>query len=406
MKDEKTLAELLRATAADPLGPVNPDTVVARGERSLRRRRWSTVAAAGLTVGAVVLAATLLPDLGSTSSGEPAPASQAPTMKPSLRLTLGGARSIPENGRFGRIELGSAADRPLRLLSAADAATRCRQQWSALAGRDVGPVTMKPRFFVFDLADRPFGLTPAERAPFEAAQRLAEGKQGIRQPLEWYGYWPGTPAPVADRAGKTFTCMIPGSRVPSAAELAEDRQGSIPADDAGLLRRCSTIFWHDFSGWRVTARQVEPGVAASLVATSPSGKLAVRCVVTDPSLRTSATGLYSGPLWRSMISGTRVEQRLDLFGVGLAGGGTWSCAGDCAGWLFKSAGRLPANVAKLVVRTPQGRTVETPVHDGWYALAFAHRDRSEQKRSGTGTLTAHDAGGKKLGSTEYQMFTR
>jgi hypothetical protein len=67
---------------------------------------------------------------------------------------------------------------------------------------------------------------------------------------------------------------------------------------------------------------------------------------------------------------------------------------------------LPANVARLVAQTPHGRSVEIAVHQGWYALAFAHHDRSEQGRSGKGTLTAYDARGKKLGSTEYQMFTR
>lgn len=401
MKDdnENLLAELLRTAVSDPGEPQSPDVLVARGERRLRRRRWGTAGAAGLTVAGVLLAATVLPGNGTTSTDHPAATSPTPTglvvekPYPSMPKEL-------DNGRFGRNEPLGEEDRPLRLLSAADAAARCRQQWSALEGRDVGPVTMRPRFFVFDLADRPLGLTPAELEPFETAAKAG------RQPVEWYGYWPGTPAPVKDRGGKAFTCTIPGGFVPSAADLAEDRQGSIPADEAGLLRRCSTIFWHDFSGWRVTARQVEPGVAASLVATSPSGKLAVRCVVTEPSLRTSSTGLYNGPLWRPMISGTRVERRLDLFSAGLAGGGTWSCPEECAGWLFKSAGRLPANVAKLVVRTPQGRTVETSVNQGWYALAFAHKDRAEQDRSGKGTLTAYDAGGRKLGSMQYQAFGR
>ena len=395
MKDEKTLAELLRTTAADPLEPVNPDAVVARGERSLRRRRWSAVGGAGLTVAAVVLAATVLPDLGGASNGEPAPASQAPTAKPSR----------PDDPMHGALEPLGTADRPLRLLAATEAAARCRQQWSAIEGRDVGPVTMKPRFFVFDLAGRPLGLTKAELEPFVAARDAASGKGGP-QPLEWYGYWPGTPAPVVDRNGKSFTCVVPGGFVPSAAELADDEQGAVPADDAGLLRRCSTIFWHDFSGWQVRARQVEPGVAATMVATSPSGKLAVKCVVTARSLRDGPTGLYRAPLWMPMIGGTLAPAQLGLLRAGLGGGGTWSCADDCAGWLFKSAGRLPSNVAKLVASTPQDRTVEIPVHQGWYALAFAHRDRSEQQQSGKGKLTAYSADGKVLGSAEYRMSTR
>jgi hypothetical protein len=209
--------------------------------------------------------------------------------------------------------------------------------------------------------------------------------------------------------------MIPGDSVPTADDLAEDaRDGSIPTDDAGLVRRCSTIFWHDMTGWRVLARQVEPDIAATVVAMSPSGKFVLHCVLTGRSLRED---VYRAPGGYPRISGVQQPPAsFSYYGLDTPTGTyildpavqTCGRAGvRCVGQLFYESGRMPLNVARLVATTAEGRTFEIPVKDGWFAAAFGSGMRADHGEPlAHGRLTAYDANGRVLGTAQFFPMPR
>ena len=75
-------------------------------------------------------------------------------------------------------------------------------------------------------------------------------------------------------------CTIPGDSQPSAALVAAAAADPLPADDARLLRNCAVKIWHDLDGWRVLAKDTQPGVGTNLVALSPSRRFVLRCTLT------------------------------------------------------------------------------------------------------------------------------
>lgn len=355
-EDDEIREVLQRIADGERFDPIDSDPVVRRGRRGVRVRRVLSCAVASVMVATVALTATELPGL---RDAEPV----APTRDFS-----------PMPG----VEPGDAA---LQQVSLEEALRRCRVQWAAVAGSDPGhlngPLQQIVGRFTRDTGVRPGSLLEVS---------LAGGRDG------------------------TFDCFVPGDSQPSATALADARRDSVPTDPKEQLRRCSTQFWHDITGWRIVSSSVEPGVLANLIAIAPTGDFVAHCSIGALPLR-EAKGwfkLQGGLGWRGgpRIDRTRPAARsLDefnphrgpshmIFATGIQTDRVPGVRG--VGWLISESDRMPRNVARLRVRTSK-RIVNIPVRDGWFTVAVGDLDPSTGRGKPAAQVTAYDASGRYLG---------
>ncbi|WP_328990224.1 hypothetical protein OG394_28695 [Kribbella sp. NBC_01245] len=346
---------LLRQMADDEeFEPVPLVPLMTRGRRGLLRRRVFSAVVAGAAVAAIVMAAATLPNLA---------VRQEPPAAASTRL----AGTAP----------GDAALEPV---SMTEALRRCRLQWTAISGRDVGTITMWK--------------------PSNASQVVGQVQ-------------PGRVKTVVDSQMQTFSCLVPGDYDPPAAELAvASRDSALPTDDAGLLRRCSTSFWHDLTGWRVVARKVDANTLAQAVAISPSQRYVAHCTVGGPAVREA---VFNEPAERPAIESVLVNQSTMkdprtfaasalagmVFGIQAGSGCAAGARSPCSSWVFYGSGRTSAQVARMQLQT--GAKVESiEVTDGWFAVAFELAVTDRSGRPGKiGPLTAFDSKGVPISAVTY-----
>jgi len=331
MDDERVVgAELNRLAATDPLDPIDPQAMLTRGRRSRRNRRLLGAGGVVSAVAAVAVGASLLP--GSAVS-TPEPNVASPSQKTAVSSDFTAVPGVP------RGEMGSGNQLALK-----EANRRC-------------------------------------------ALRYPEVKRPIQSVPNWYA---GMAVPFQLQKGDRFAeCIIPGGDKPSAALVAAARRDPIPATAAGLLRNCSVQFWTDLTNWRIIVSDTQPGLAAALVARSPSGKSTVTCAL----MLTREHEPYLGPASRMLR--TNVVGR-NTFGEAFMSpsGGQQNCSRNkCDGWLNVSTGRIPANIAKIRIEPVSGGSHEIAVREGWFALAYLAPD---PKGRPDAKATAYDKAGKVL----------
>jgi hypothetical protein len=339
----------------------------------MRRALWRGLGAV-LAVAVVVAAAAVLPqafddgDAGSTVS----PSAGALSSTASVSAEPAMAKPMPGVPR------GEAAVEPI---GKAEAMRRCRIQASVVLGRDIPP-------FIDFLS----GLSLDSDDP----------------------YWPGETA-YADLGERGFFCTIPGDLVPAEADLVGADEQAIATDPQALLRRCSTMLWHDLRGWRLAASSVQTGVMAAVVAVSPSGKFAAHCYLGGKAVRRPASGstVFESHLTTARYPPNRLRDFVSVHEAGYFQEVYDTCAMSgvqCAGQLFVETRRLPLNVTRVRIESVRGGpnhpldmtapgpvtgpTTEVAVRDGWLAVAWADGLRT---RCGRAEVTAYDARGRVVG---------
>lgn len=358
---------LLRQMADDEeFEPVPLVPLMTRGRRGLFRRRVFTTVVAGAAVAAVAMAASTLPNLAGPRQEPPVAAST----------------------RLPGVQPGDAALQPVAMT---EALRRCRLQWSAVAGQDVGAISPTSTF---------------------VPQKYTTEVSGTA--------YPGRVQTVINTRSQVFSCLIPGDYEPPATDLAlAAGDAALPTDDAGLLRRCSTTFWHDLSGWQVVARQVDGNTLAQAVVLSPSRRYVAHCTVTAPTLREA---ILDGPAKRPAIEAIEViaspaptttarQYNVSTLADSVFGveGGS-ACAKDtkrCSSWLFYGSGRTPAQVNRMELQAG-GKVESIEVTDGWFAVAFEVAVTDAAGRPGKiGPLTAYDDNGAMISSAIFiSVLTR
>ncbi|MFC0624131.1 hypothetical protein [Kribbella deserti] len=343
MSDDDLKTILRTAADRQAYQPVDATSLIQRADRIRRRRRWGAGATVALVLGGAFAAPAAF---DAVRTVEPPVAGGTPTA-----AVLSGT-PMPSVGR------GDAA---LEGVDAIEAIRRCTVQWTTALGRP-------PRGKVFSKA--------------------ALGSKWA-QPGGWFVL--GSAAEPKD-----FDCSLPGDTVPSAADRAAVEAPDVPSDEREVLRRCSARYWHDITGWTVVGRSHEPGLASGLVAVSPSGKYVASCFLTVPYLRwqlrqfmnikpvqAPPASVYSmtPKTWRSTPLFDKAREVCDA-------------QTECRILLFE-ARRMPLNVAKLRVRT-NTRTVEVPVHDGWFVYTIGRNDASFPDQRAV-KVEAIDTTGRSLG---------
>lgn len=370
MNDPEEIRDQLDSLATpDPYGGVDGGLLLARGRRGRRRRR--ILAGSGAAAG-VVAALTVTATLLSGAGVAPKPGDETP---------VAGSSTSPRPTSPGGS--GTAASvGPHEAITEAEGLRRCRAQWSRDVGRPIGPV------FLANTA--PQGPDPNRRVRTGTVFFIDD-----------------------DNVPGFYKCMIPrrGENRPG-EEVAPkvpdpNLQAATAADDATLLRTCSAALKYlatapdsevsyprppkpittDLSGWRITARSSLPDVGTVFTALSPNGDMAAFCDIDPPG--------SSGESLQSEVRLTSPDGKRTLYAKPhlsehiLESGS--QCDSHCTGWLHRESGRLPAKVVRLHVASPNGKSVDVPVKNGYWALIWANGD--PQRRPDV-TVTAYDADGK------------
>lgn len=345
MEDTREVsAELDRLTDNEPPVGFDAGTVLTRGRRGLRRRRFLTAGGAVAGVAAAALAVTLVPNLV-TSSNDPG---------------VAGA----ETSQFSAVPgVPRGEDGAGQRISKQEAERRCALRYPG------AKVTMK-------------------------------GKAGFRSVSSAFL------APGA-KVQNTFVCSIPGGDKPSAALVAAAKADPFPDDPAGQLRNCSVNAWVDMTKWHVqvsdrlnlTEKNYRGFSRELLVAISPSGKTAIACQLPTDQLRSAGYGWgvtavrlddlgtdYPRMMWPDGTLGKEIATILPE--------GTDCNGGTCGKSLPSGWGRAPENTAKIVVQVGSGPKYEAPVKDGWFA--FTAFDKTSHTTKDRLTVRAYDKNGTLL----------
>jgi len=335
MEDVQDLgAELRRLAGTDPLDPIDSAALLTRGRRGKRRRRL--LSAGGVTVGvaAVAVVASLLPDLGTATDGPGVTNADTPKAVTTTNAAKRSFTPVP-----GVPQGEAAVGEPL---SMAEATRRCALRY--------------PQY---------------------------------KMPLMKATWWSGSTAMYQRQQGSAELCTIPGGDKPSAELLAAVRRDPMPSTPAAQLRNCSVLFWTDLTKWRIVASESAPGVAASLIAVSPSGRKVVACDLA-PKLDDNATPLGSGPSIYPVAS-------YDVTKIDPAFNGHLDCPTygvPCKGFTYHGQGRVSPKVARMRIEPTNGTPAhDVVVRDGWYAVAwFAKGNFTEWGAE----VTAYDKAGNVL----------
>jgi hypothetical protein len=209
-----------------------------------------------------------------------------------------------------------------------------------------------------------------------------------------------------DKPG-SYLCDIPakgedreGKIIPSAAARRPDPalQAESDADDATVLAACSAQLKKltsrdvtdppglkpadtDLTGWRIVVRATLPNVGTTFAALSQKGDRVAYCEVDEKGGVGPGTNAY-----RVAPAPTTLPRHL------FSASGGYSLG--VRGWMYREVGRVPTRIARLHVEAPNGRSVDVPVRDGWYAIMWSDGDPNGQPPA---KYTAYDANGKVVG---------
>jgi len=120
-RDPDLTAALERLAAADPLPPISPTALLARGQRGRRRRRVLSIGGVAAGVAAVIIAAALVPAAINTGNPEIA---QMPTPVPTPEPTPASSLFTPIPG----VPHGEAALAPV---TRTEMLRRCKMRYGA-----------------------------------------------------------------------------------------------------------------------------------------------------------------------------------------------------------------------------------------------------------------------------------
>ncbi len=220
-------------------------------------------------------------------------------------------------------------------------------------------VAGSPQFSAVPGVPRGEAGTGVELTVTEANRRCALRDPEVNRPLRANPRWWAGRLAMFDlkRGDRAAICMVPGGDKPSAALIAAARRDPVPTTTAGQLRNCSVGFWTDLTKWRVLASDVEPGVASSIVAMSPSGQSAVECVLLAKTKHEAARMHPNSQIYRAPFKQLTFQQ----FGKMPAGQGTGVRA---------AAGRMSSDIVRVTIEQAGSGRHEIKVNDGWFALAW------------------------------------
>ena len=335
MNDLEVKNFLQEVSADNPLDPVDTTALLARGRRGRRRRRITAWTGAAAAVCAVAVGAATLPDLGARTDDAPPAATSAgpPTVHSPGFVRLPG---VPD----GEAALGEAASGDLLLH---EALARCRL-----------------------------------RNP-QIPDDLTNALVGVGRVVHYKPRDPRRDSPI---------CIVPGDSRPLPATVAAAQADPLPATEAGMLRNCSVLMWHDLTGWRVVTSERVPGLQLNMLAMSPSGRSIAMCKlkpgVYDEQVTNTTEGIFSAETyWETSLSHvgdygyqTCTERSL-----------------PCVGWMADNVGRVDSRIARIRLTARNGRTHDIAVHDGWFALAWGDGDGKGQPNA---RLEAFDAAGRRV----------
>lgn len=349
MEDTREVsAELHRLADTEPLDHFDTGTVLTRGRRGLRRRRFLGAGGAIAGVAAAALAVTLIPNLTATGNGP------------------GVAGTQTENSQFSPVPgVPRGEDGAAQRISKQEAERRCALRYPGVKG------SMK-------------GSTGFRSVSSQAYIRTISAG-----------------APV------TPFCTIPGGDKPSAALVAAAKADPFPKNAADQLRNCSVNAWVDMTKWHILVsdrlsldeKNYRGFSRELLIAISPSGKTAIACQLPVNDLWGAGYGWGVTALRLDDLGtdyprlllpdGTRGKEIAAILPEGTDCNGTICGRSLPTGW-----GRAPANTAKIVVQIGSGPKYESPLKDGWYT--FTALDKNSHSNDERLTVRAYDKDGKLL----------
>jgi len=342
-------AELHRLADTEHLDHFDTATVLTRGRRGLRRRRFLGAGGAIAGVAAAALAVTLIPNLTASGNGP------------------GVAGTQTENSQFSPVPgVPRGEDGAGQRISKQEAERRCALRYPGTKG------SMK-------------------------------GRTGFRS-VSSQIYIPK----ISAGAPVTPFCTIPGGDKPSAALVAAAKADPFPKDAADQLRNCSVNAWVDMTKWHIVVsdrlslegeKNYRGFDRELLIAISPSGKTAIACQLPVNDIRGAGYGWGVTALRLDDLGtdyprlllpdGTRGKEIGAILPEGTDCNGTICGRSLPTGW-----GRAPANTAKIVVQIGSGPTYESPLKDGWYT--FTALDKNSHSNDEPLKVRAYDKDGKLL----------
>ncbi|MEV8377764.1 hypothetical protein AB0P21_33805 [Kribbella sp. NPDC056861] len=348
MEDTRTVsAELHRLTDAEPLDHFDTATVLTRGHRGLRRRRFLGAGGAIAGVAVVALAVAVIPNL--TPGGD----------EPGVAGT--------ENSQFSPVPgVPRGEDGAAQRISKQEAERRCSLRYPGV-------------------------------------ETSLKGTTGFRSVSSQFF------APKGGGSGGPYFCTIPGGDKPSAALVAAAKADPLPKNAADQLRNCSVNAWVDMTKWHIqvsdrlnleSEKNYRGFSRALLIATSPSGRTAIACQLPTDEVRGSGYG-WGVTALRLDDLGTdypRIQWPDGSLGKEIATilpEGT-DCEGTVCGRSLPSGwGRAPVGTAKIVVQIGSGPKYESPLEGGWFA--FTALDKNSHSSNESLKVRAYDKDGKLLG---------
>jgi hypothetical protein len=357
MEDTREIsAELHRLADADaearPLNQFDTGTVVTRGRRGLRRRRFLGAGGAVAGVAAAALAVTFIPNL--TPGGD----------------DVGVAGAETENAQFSPVPGVPRGEAGVgQRISKQEAERRCALRNSL------------PTYPLEEYRGRSGGFKSVTSRAYDVLKDPKSGGHG--------------------------GCVIPGGDKPSAALVAAAKADPFPKNAADQLRNCSVNAWVDLTKWHVQvsdrldqAREGRyPAFRNSLlVVISPSGRTAISCQL-QPAGSPAGRGGGITAVRLDDLGGDypRMEWPDGKLGPEIAAiaTGRSDCNGSvCDRSLPQGWGRAPAGTAKVVVQVGSGPQYESPLEGGWFA--FTPLDKTKHATGDRLTVRAYDRSGKLL----------
>lgn len=246
--------------------------------------------------------------------------------------------------------------------------------------------------------------------PTDPAALATRGRRGLRRRRLLAGAG-STAAVAAIAASTTLLPSLNSAETPPVAgtpsTTATSAKATKPAvsGDAALLNRCGVAVRRDLSGWRIVAKAEEKDYLISVAALAPSGKQAATCYLAGrklpgeiPSAWNTVSGVSAPPkdveTQSYEKSGTVYTVPRHMFETGAVTCGQPGHT-ECVGFLFNEIGRLPVAAARIHAVASNGRAIDVPVKEGWYAVAWGDGNRDGMHPV---DWKVYDAKGKLLGS--------
>jgi hypothetical protein len=249
------------------------------------------------------------------------------------------------------------------------------------------------------------GITVTDPLPdVDAAALATRGRRGVRRRRILSAAGLGITVAAVAAAATAVPLALGGhdsSPGPASGPSTKAVPTRAPTGDALLLKQCGAKVRADLTGWRIMAKAVEPGYLTTVLALDRAGKRTAECYLAGPRLPWDIPSGWNR-IWAAKAPQTDVEevhipQRGDI-PRHMFEQGTETCAADrlsgCVGFLFYETGRLPQNAARIHAVAANGRGVDVPVVDGWYAVAWGDREPRGMRPV---RWTVYDARGKVLG---------